>query len=109
MTCITCTSSGCGDRPCQRLERELRKVTVTQHELTGNSTGRGGTVTLADLQYAAPTEFKFPFLKSRDNTLLNAFYVDGFSYRQIARTFRIKKNSVGPRLTRIRAKIARHR
>jgi hypothetical protein len=122
MICISCATSGCNGAPCQRLERLLEPEPVlhgeglSEDQLTGPVRLMGSSglcswdrvrVTVAEIERGMPSRFDFPYLKKSDNTLLNDFYVDGLTYNAIARKRKIKQNSVGPRLSRIRAKIAR--
>jgi hypothetical protein len=121
MICISCATSGCNGAPCQRLERLLEPEPVlhgeglSEDQLTGPvrlmaSSGllewQRVRLTVAEIRGGMPTEFNFPSLKSRDNVLLNDFYVDGLTYNKIARKRKIKQNSLGPRLSRLRKRIA---
>ncbi len=60
-----------------------------------------------EIQEGAQAPFpEYPFLKDIENKILKAYYADALSYREIARKFGKKQNTIKSMLARAKAKIA---
>jgi hypothetical protein len=113
MPCQNCSSSGCADRPCVSLERELPKMSkgmifpvsaLTLKEMAVISEVSWiGTEALT----LPSSDFRpFPFLASRDNDLLHDRICLRMRHKELSEKYGLTPASCRMTLMRIKRKIA---